>query len=64
MNITEAIKALEEAQKILAPVLEDAINLSSNESLKDSISTAINLCNICAEDLTDSLIIDEFLGAE
>ena len=55
MQIEEALKIIEQAQKTLTLVSEEALELTSDEGFKDSIDAAINLLGMAAEDLAEGL---------
>lgn len=59
MTITEAVKILENAQKMLQPVLENWNDFSGNEEFKSNVEAAINLLNMCAEDLAEKVEIED-----
>ncbi|MFM6009816.1 MAG: hypothetical protein ACKO99_04075 [Dolichospermum sp.] len=59
MELQEALGLLEQAQKLIEPILENAQDLIPEKEFKDNISTVLNLLSISAEDLVDKDCLEE-----
>jgi hypothetical protein len=59
MELEEAIRTLEKVCQLITPVLENAQDLTTDEEFKNNIATALNLVNICAEDLAEKDCLEE-----